>query len=207
MKSSWFTIKIERSPSWMSSLRKPTMLGQISRCHFSIFIAIHYPYLLAPYKITMVPSALFGCQGSPPVYYVACHGFSPVAWSCQGTLIESTNQLPTFCQPNRISRLLVPVISLVIWPFYPQPGPTTLVPFMVSTHAGGRFYDVHAKLQGPCVADLVEVFRDSLKEAGASTTPRPSQTHKTHGVRINLNIGSIWKPFFWGRGSRIQEIK
>ncbi|CAL1143126.1 unnamed protein product [Cladocopium goreaui] len=36
-----------------------------------------------------------------------------------------------------------------------------------------RFYDVHAKLQGPCVADLAEVFRDSLKEAGGHVVRNP----------------------------------
>eukprot|EP00438_Fugacium_kawagutii_P012572 Skav230925 [mRNA] locus=scaffold3487:85565:94954:+ [translate_table: standard] len=55
-----------------------------------------------------------------------------------------------------------------------------------------RFYDVHAKLQGPCVADLAEVFRDSLKEAGrlahasvradpavqrATAAPAPAKSH------------------------------
>lgn len=43
---------------------------------------------------------------------------------------------------------------------YFQYGETTMI------DCRGRFYDVHAKLQGPCVADLAEVFRDSLKEAG-----------------------------------------
>merc|ERR1712096_451333 len=31
----------------------------------------------------------------------------------------------------------------------------------------GKFYDVHAKLEGPCVFDLAEVFRDSLRESGS----------------------------------------
>lgn len=30
-----------------------------------------------------------------------------------------------------------------------------------------HFYDVHAKLEGPCVADLADVFRDSLQETNA----------------------------------------
>ncbi|CAJ1353583.1 unnamed protein product, partial [Effrenium voratum] len=36
-----------------------------------------------------------------------------------------------------------------------------------------RFYDVHAKLEGPCVADLAEVFRDSLEEAGGQVVRGP----------------------------------
>mmetsp|Transcript_62335 Transcript_62335/g.136200 ORF Transcript_62335/g.136200 Transcript_62335/m.136200 type:complete len:503 (+) Transcript_62335:633-2141(+) len=33
-------------------------------------------------------------------------------------------------------------------------------------YGSSKFYDVHAKLQGPCVADLAEVFRDTLDENG-----------------------------------------
>eukprot|EP00928_Gymnodinium_smaydae_P093095 TRINITY_DN77111_c0_g1_i1.p1 TRINITY_DN77111_c0_g1~~TRINITY_DN77111_c0_g1_i1.p1 ORF type:complete len:295 (-),score=69.08 TRINITY_DN77111_c0_g1_i1:320-1204(-) len=40
----------------------------------------------------------------------------------------------------------------------------------------GRFYDVHAKLEGPCVADLSEVLRDSLRETGSTAAPKPMPT-------------------------------
>ncbi|CAK9018910.1 Cardiolipin synthase 1 (CL synthase 1) [Durusdinium trenchii] len=43
------------------------------------------------------------------------------------------------------------------------------------TFGTSRFYDVHAKLEGPCVADLAEVFRDSLKEAGGHVHRNPIQ--------------------------------
>lgn len=36
-----------------------------------------------------------------------------------------------------------------------------------------RFYDVHAKLEGPCVADLADVFRDSLQENGGRVSRDP----------------------------------
>ncbi|CAE7945362.1 cls [Symbiodinium necroappetens] len=51
-----------------------------------------------------------------------------------------------------------------------------------------RFYDVHSKLEGPCVADLAEVFRDSLHEAGGrvmrnSIAPPP---RKEPGVYVQI---------------------
>jgi len=36
-----------------------------------------------------------------------------------------------------------------------------------------KFYDVHARLEGPCVADLAEVFRDSLRESGSPVSRDP----------------------------------
>ena len=43
-----------------------------------------------------------------------------VAWSSKDTLIESTNQLPTLCQPNRIPHL--GPNHPIGWPWHPQPG-------------------------------------------------------------------------------------
>eukprot|EP00386_Alphamonas_edax_P011843 GDKI01037249.1.p1 GENE.GDKI01037249.1~~GDKI01037249.1.p1 ORF type:complete len:568 (+),score=126.61 GDKI01037249.1:186-1889(+) len=40
-------------------------------------------------------------------------------------------------------------------------------------HGTGKYYDVHAKLEGPAVADLAEVFRDSLKESYTGVTRPP----------------------------------
>ena len=36
----------------------------------------------------------------------------------------------------------------------------------------GRFYDIHAKVRGPVVADIVDVMRDSLEESGLGHMPR-----------------------------------
>eukprot|EP00916_Digyalum_oweni_P016383 GHVL01026869.1.p1 GENE.GHVL01026869.1~~GHVL01026869.1.p1 ORF type:complete len:476 (-),score=46.77 GHVL01026869.1:3089-4516(-) len=36
-----------------------------------------------------------------------------------------------------------------------------------------HFFDVHAKLEGPCVADLANIFRDSLKVSGANVLRGP----------------------------------
>mmetsp|Transcript_43862 Transcript_43862/g.113271 ORF Transcript_43862/g.113271 Transcript_43862/m.113271 type:complete len:494 (-) Transcript_43862:114-1595(-) len=36
-----------------------------------------------------------------------------------------------------------------------------------------RFYEVHAMLEGPCVVDLAEVFRDSLHESGTEVLREP----------------------------------
>lgn len=51
-----------------------------------------------------------------------------------------------------------------------------------------KFYDVHARLEGPCVADLADVFRDSLCEAG-NRIVRPSISvppHIEHGVYVQI---------------------
>ncbi|CAE8651645.1 unnamed protein product, partial [Polarella glacialis] len=52
----------------------------------------------------------------------------------------------------------------------------------------GKFYDVHALLEGPSVADLAEVFRDSLSEAGGKVwrdpIPRPPRIEP--GVYVQI---------------------
>lgn len=51
-----------------------------------------------------------------------------------------------------------------------------------------RFYDVHAKLEGPCVADLADVLRDSLQENGGRLVrdpiPRPERLER--GVYVQI---------------------
>lgn len=51
-----------------------------------------------------------------------------------------------------------------------------------------KFYEVHAMLQGPCVADLAEVFRDSLHESGCEVRrdPLPSPAKLEPGVYVQI---------------------
>jgi len=52
----------------------------------------------------------------------------------------------------------------------------------------GRFYDVHARLEGPCVYDLAEVLRDSLRESGSQVVrgPIPVPERLPGGVYVQI---------------------
>eukprot|EP00933_Yihiella_yeosuensis_P043011 TRINITY_DN37704_c0_g1_i1.p1 TRINITY_DN37704_c0_g1~~TRINITY_DN37704_c0_g1_i1.p1 ORF type:complete len:496 (+),score=92.68 TRINITY_DN37704_c0_g1_i1:110-1597(+) len=52
----------------------------------------------------------------------------------------------------------------------------------------GHFYDVHVLLEGPSVADLAEVFRDSLAEAGDEVVRSPIQVpdRVPNGVYVQI---------------------
>jgi len=55
-------------------------------------------------------------------------------------------------------------------------------------YGSSRFYDVHAKLEGPCVADLAEVFRDTLQENGGRIMrePIPVPARQDPGVYVQI---------------------
>eukprot|EP00440_Ansanella_granifera_P068298 gb/GFBE01074094.1/.p1 GENE.gb/GFBE01074094.1/~~gb/GFBE01074094.1/.p1 ORF type:complete len:483 (+),score=98.22 gb/GFBE01074094.1/:1-1449(+) len=58
-----------------------------------------------------------------------------------------------------------------------------------------RFYDVHAMLEGPSVADLAEVFRDSLCEAGSQVqrAPIPIPQKIDQGVYVQILQSNVRK--------------
>eukprot|EP00927_Polykrikos_kofoidii_P046062 TRINITY_DN40249_c0_g1_i1.p1 TRINITY_DN40249_c0_g1~~TRINITY_DN40249_c0_g1_i1.p1 ORF type:complete len:486 (-),score=60.43 TRINITY_DN40249_c0_g1_i1:631-2088(-) len=50
-----------------------------------------------------------------------------------------------------------------------------------------KFYDVHARLEGPCVADLSEVLQDTLRETGGQTRPpMPIPVKRSGGVYVQI---------------------
>lgn len=55
-------------------------------------------------------------------------------------------------------------------------------------YGSSHFYDVHSKLEGPCVADLADVFRDSLLENGGrhSRDPMPRPPRIDGGIYVQI---------------------